>query len=164
LFKTSCPHCHTSGCLIKHSKIYRTSNIKGKYIFHGQRVFCNNRDSKKGCGHTFALTLTVKLPRLNRFTSQINSFLIHYITSLIACLAWNMSHPDCTDITASYRFLKLVKRSFFSLKALLCTITKPPDHLDPKSALSLFQHIQSAFSNSKKPLEDFLLFHQKRLF
>jgi len=150
--------------LIKHSKIYRTSSIKGKHIFHGQRVFCNNRDNKKGCGHTFAFNLTIKLPRLNRFTSQINSFLIHYITSLIACLAWNMAHPDCTDITASYRFLKLVKKSFLTLKPLLCSISKPPDNFDPNSALHLFQHIQSAFSNNKNHLEALILFYQRRVF
>lgn len=164
LFIRACPHCHKVGHLINHSKIYRVGEEKGKPIFHGQRIYCNKRKKVGGCGRTFALNLTTKLPRLNRFTAKINAFLLHYIAILIACTAWNIAHPKCIDITASYRFMGLVKNASNKLKPLLCTICKPPDNFLPNSVLHLFLHIKQAFPNTKNHLEGLLLCYQKRIF
>ena len=157
-----CPHCHQVGHLIKHSKVYRVGEGKRKRIFHGQRICCNKRKKNGGCGRTFALNLTTKLPRLNRFTANINAFLLHYITIFIACIAWNFAHPNCTDITTAYRFMKLVKKASIKLKPLLCTICKPPDNFPQNSVLHLFLHIKQAFPNTENHLEGLLLYHQKR--
>lgn len=164
LYLRACPHCHQVGNLVLHSKIYRVGEEKGERIFHGQRVYCNKRKKYAGCGRTFSLNLTLKLPRLNHFTAKINAFLLHYISIFVACAAWSIAHPKCVDITAVYRFMRLVKKTSFKLKPLLCAICKPPDQFLPQSLRHLFLHIKIAFPKSENHLEELLLHQQKRLF
>ena len=164
LFKTPCPHCKFVGHLIKHSKIYRRAKEKDETIHHGHRIFCSNRNNKIGCGRTIALNLTLKLPRLNRFTKQVNDFFLHYIVSMCACFSWFFAHPKCVDISAPYRFLRLVKKSYINLRPLLCNRTKPPDQFQNNKSLNLFQHIKIAFPENENYLEALILHLQGRVF
>ena len=152
------------GFLIKHSLIFRRGDTKDQTIQHGQRVFCSNRHNQSGCGHTFAFNLTIKLPRLHRFTKQINQFFLHYIISLCTCFSWHATHPACYDITAPYRFLKLVRKAFVNLRPLLCNLSKPPDEFSRNIPLHLFSHIKNTFSENDNCLEAFILHFEQRVF
>ena len=133
-------------------------------IEHGQRVFCSNRNHHSGCGRTFALNLTIKLPRLHRFTKQINQFFLHYMITLCASFSWALTHPECEDITAPYRFLKLVKKAFVKLRPILCNLSKPPDDFTYNTPLHLFSHIKNSFTGCENCMEAFILHFEQRIF
>jgi len=148
-----------------HSKIYRVSDVPGADpIFHGQRILCSKRRGKNGCGKTFALNLTIKLPRLNRFTAKMSNFLLHYIASPSAFVAWCLVFPFCVDICQPFRFARHIKKAYLFLNAFLCSLTKPPDKPKPNTIKFFAHHLHSAFPDSKNPLENLILLLQKRPF
>jgi hypothetical protein len=164
LFKTQCPKCNKIGNLNRHSKIYRRGKKKDEVVEHGQRVFCSNRNKKEGCKHTFSLNITLKLPRLHRFTKPVNDFILEYIKPRSAINSWSFAFPDCNDITAPYRFLRLVKNAFMKLRALLCILKPPPDKFHENEHRNLFLHMQNSFSNEEICLEALILHLQQRIF
>ncbi len=164
LFKTKCPHCNQIGYLLKHSKIYRASKVKNKTKYHGQRVFCSNRNNNNGCGKTFPLNLTIKLPRLNLHTKETSKFLLHYIDSKSARKSWMKHFKNCDDITKPYRFLQLANKSICKLRPFLCTLARPPDKKDKTNCLDLFKHISNAFQSNENCLKFLIIAFQGRIF
>jgi hypothetical protein len=51
-----CPYCGEYGMLILHGYIYG-QNEKRNTVIKGRRVFCSNRNRRKGCGRTIAYRL-----------------------------------------------------------------------------------------------------------
>lgn len=162
-----CPYCQQCNTLVKHSKIYRTAKEKGQYIFHGQRIFCSNKKNKNGCGRTFSLNLTIKLPRFNKFTKEVYSFFKKFLETFIISVAWAFAYPQSFDINTPYRFTRLIQKSLGNCIASLLSITgiyQPPQRVKPNTLLYLISLMQHAFPNAENPLTALILKFQKRPF
>src|SRR5205085_506945 len=64
-----CPHCKTVGNLIRHGCLrgYDESNSQRKTI-RARRIFCSNRNARRGCGRTFSVWSADKIRRLSLTT------------------------------------------------------------------------------------------------
>lgn len=53
-----CPHCGISGMLILHGYIYGYNEYRSRRVIKGRRIFCSNRNRRKGCGRTVSYRFT----------------------------------------------------------------------------------------------------------
>src|ERR1700682_5523221 len=64
LKQTPCPHCKVVGMLIRHGYLrgYDESTPQRKTV-RARRVFCSNREARRGCGRTFSVWCADKTRR-----------------------------------------------------------------------------------------------------
>lgn len=148
LFLYDCPNCKKMGYLRKHSLYHRVNPNGNDPIYHGQRFICCKRYKNKGCGKSFTLQLTIKLPRLNHLTNEINDFLLHYSDSRNAILSWKEKISYFIDICQPYPFLAFVNRAIPKLKGMLDGIKKPPDGIFASPVFQLIEQLKTIYPNA----------------
>jgi hypothetical protein len=164
LYLWTCANCNKVGSLRRHSHYFRVDPKGKEPIHHGQRVFCSNRYKNKGCGKTFTLQISVKLPRLHHLTKDINDFLLHYSDSQNAIKSWKASVSYYACICQPYRLLSFIKKSLPKLKAALGLLTKPPDGIFANPVLQVIKQLILTSPNIDSPVQWLILHLQKRPF
>ena len=72
----TCPHCKAVGMLNRHSFSYgRDDASPRKETVRARRIFCSNRNARRGCGHTFSVWCADKIRRLSLTTACLWRFL-----------------------------------------------------------------------------------------
>ncbi len=73
---TACPHCQVTGLLVLHGFLrgYDESSPREKTV-RARRIFCSNRNNRKGCGRTFSVWLADKIRRLSLSAGGLWTFL-----------------------------------------------------------------------------------------
>jgi hypothetical protein len=73
---TACPHCNVVGTPIRHCFLYGfdDSSTRRKTL-RARRVFCSNRNTRRGCGETFSVWLAHKIRRFSLTTRCLWKFL-----------------------------------------------------------------------------------------
>ena len=140
-----CPHCLKRTYLIIHSIVYRKT-INGSQLFTGQRIFCSNRGSKKGCGKTFQLYLSVFIPKLNYSAIELNYFL----SEVEENSSINESYLKATntiDSRNAYRWLSRIKQKIFELRSFSYKLFHPIRKAASKN------YLIETISNLKKILQ-----------
>ena len=76
LKQTPCPHCKVVGTLIRHGYLcgFDENNPKRQTV-RARRVFCSNRNARRGCGRTFSFWCADKIRRLSLTTGTLWRFL-----------------------------------------------------------------------------------------
>src|SRR5882672_10490253 len=69
---TPCPHCQVVGALIRHGYLrgYDESSPQRKTV-RARRIFCSNRNARRGCGRTFSVWIADKIRRLSLTTGAL---------------------------------------------------------------------------------------------
>ncbi len=76
LKQTPCPHCKVIGALIRHGFLYGFDECSPRRrTLRARRIFCSNRNARRGCGHTFSVWLADKIRRLSLTTGALWRFL-----------------------------------------------------------------------------------------
>jgi hypothetical protein len=85
LKQTPCPHCKVVGALIRHGYLrgYDDGSPQRKTI-RARRIFCSNRNARRGCGHTFSVWIADKIRRLSLTTRWLWRFLQRAVAGSIA--------------------------------------------------------------------------------
>jgi hypothetical protein len=85
LKQTPCPHCKVVGMLIRHGSLYgydgKSTQRKTR---RARRIFCSNRNARRGCGRTFSVSRPDKIRRLSLTTRALFNFLKHAAAGTIA--------------------------------------------------------------------------------
>ncbi len=76
LKQTPCPHCKVVGTLNRHGSLlgYDESSPQQRMV-RARRVFCSNRQARRGCGRTFSVWAADKIRRLSLTTVALWRFL-----------------------------------------------------------------------------------------
>lgn len=76
LKQTACPHCRIVGTLIRHGFLYGFDDRSPqRKTVCARRIFCSNRQARRGCGRTFSVWLADKIRRLSLTTGRLWQFL-----------------------------------------------------------------------------------------
>lgn len=155
LKQTPCPHCQVVGTLIRHGFLYGfDESSPQRRTLRARRIFCSNRNARRGCGRTFSVWLADRIRRLSLTTSALWRFLQRAATGpLVAAIR-------VADCQLSDRSLQRLWKRFAlaqcKLRAALLERCPPPDlPAEHRPAAQVLAHLQAAFPNALCPIAAF---------
>ncbi len=155
LKRIACPHCRGVGALIRHGFL-RGYGEGSRRIQRGWRIFCSNRQLRRGCGHTHALLLADYLYRRSVTAGTLTGFLKNLLSGLSLHAAW----PMCPQgVECGLRLWRTWKCSQTRLRSLLCPVAPVPASLQTNPLLQTLEHLLGLFPS----VQDFHLRLQKSL-
>ena len=157
LKQTPCPHCKVVGTLIRHGFLYGfdESNPQRKAV-RAQRIFCSNRQARRGCGRTFSVWLADKIRRLSLTTGGLWRFLHRAVAgSILAAIR-------AVDCHLSDRTLQRIWKRFnhgqSKIRTALLGRCPPPElPAEPaqRPAAQVLAHLHAAFPDALCPIAAF---------
>ena len=147
-----CPYCRRTGFLILHGFLYGYAENGGtEKIKRGHRIFCSNRNQRRGCGRTFSCLAAVFIKNFILTTQSLWNFLQNFITSANKYQSFTRLHLPFSATTI-YRIYQRFDRRQSFLRSRLRMLCPPPAVADPHPLLQTIRHLQSAFKNTACPL------------
>ena len=157
---TPCPHCKVVGTLIRHGFLYGFNDSKPqRKTVRAQRIFCSNRNARRGCGRTFSVWLADKIRRLSLTTSGLWRFLqlaaADSILAAIRAVACYLSDRTLQRIWK--RFDQGQSKIRTALSARCPPPELPPGQAPPRrpAAQQVLAHLQAAFPDADCPIAAF---------
>ncbi len=161
LKQTPCPHCKVVGTLIRHGFLrgYDESSSRQKTL-RARRIFCSNRDARRGCGRTFSVWLADKIRRLSLTAGALWQFLKRAAADGIRA-AIRAADGHLGDRTWQ-RIWKRFDHGQSTIRTALAQRCPPPE-LPPRSppgrphrpAAQVLAHLQAAFPDAHCPIAAF---------
>jgi hypothetical protein len=156
-----CPHCQVVGALIRHGCLYGydASNFQRQTI-RARRIFCSNRQARRGCGGTFSVWCADKIRRLSLTTVCLWRFLqcaivgsLHAASHAAGC---QLSDRTWQRIWKRFDLGQSKIRTALSQR---CPPPELPTSLPAKAsrrpAAHVLAHLQAAFPNADCPIAAF---------
>jgi hypothetical protein len=161
LKQTACPHCKVIGTLIQHGFLrgFDQSSPQQKTV-RARRIFCSNRNARRGCGRTFSVWCADKLRRLSVTADALWLFLQYAVaTSILAAI----QIVDCRRSDRTWqRIWKRFHQGQSKIRTALCGRCPPPETPPrlPSNATRLpaahvLAHLQAAFPDAQCPIAAF---------
>jgi len=157
LKQTPCPHCKVVGTLIRHGFLYGfDENSPQRKTLRARRIFCSNRNARRGCGRTFSIWLADKIRRLSLTTGCLWRFLQRAAAgSILAAIR-------AADCQLSDRTLQRIWKRFnhgqSKIRTALSARCPPPElPAEPahRPAAQVLAHLQTAFPDAHCPIAAF---------
>ncbi len=156
LKQISCPHCHGVGFLIRHGFL-RGYGSGSEIIRRGWRLFCSNRQRRRGCGRTHGVLLAEYLARRSVTASVMTGFLKNRMTGLSLTASW----PICTQgVECAMRIWGAWKKFQAAIRCALCSLCCAPASAQRNPLLQTAEHLFFLFPS----VSDFQLHFQKPFF
>ena len=157
LKQTPCPHCRVAGTLICHGYLrgYDDSSPQRKTV-RARRIFCSNRNARRGCGRTFSVWIADKIRRLSLTTRCLWRFLQRAVAgSIVAAIRAAGGH--LSDRTWQ-RIWKRFDHGQSKIRTALSARCPPPELPAVPShqpAAQVLAHLQTAFPDADCPIATF---------
>jgi hypothetical protein len=154
LKQTPCPHCQAVGMLIRHGCLrgYGDTSPRRKTI-RARRVFCSNRNARRGCGRTVSVWLADKIRRLSLTTRALWGFLQRAVAGSIAAA---IHAADCQRSDRTWqRIWKRFDHGQSRIRTALSARCPPPQLPAQKPAAQVLAHLQTAFPDTDCPIAAF---------
>jgi hypothetical protein len=157
LKQTPCPHCKVVGTLNRHGYLcgYDESNPQRKTV-RARRIFCSNRNARRGCGRTFSIWFGGKIRRLSLTTGCLWRFLQRAVAGgIIAGIRAANCH--LSDRTLQ-RIWKRFNQSQCKIRTALSGRCPPPElpaEATHRPAAQVLAHLQAAFPDADCPIATF---------
>jgi hypothetical protein len=158
-----CPHCRNRGCLVLHGYLYGYGESrKSKRSKRGHRIFCSNRNKRKGkgCGRTFSMLISGLIKNHIISAKSVWKLLdnIKEDKSLVSALRRSDSDIEEAGI---YNIIRRFKNNQAKIRTLLIIIKDPPVLKHTKdSIIQTIDHLRSAFKGSTCPVSQFQYYFQ----
>lgn len=144
---TPCPHCKAVGMLIRHGFLYGYDDQSPqRKTLRARRIFCSNRNNRRGCGRTFSVWMADKIRRLSMTASTLWTFLSLAVRcgifSAIRSLRCSLSDRTVHRIWRRFRMAQS------SIRTALSALCRPPDLFAQASSSPMAQvlaHLKTAF-------------------
>jgi len=153
-----CPHCLAVGNLIRHGSLhgYDDSSPQRKTL-RARRIFCSNRQARRGCGRTFSVWLADKIRRLSLTATALWTFLQRAVTgSLVAAIGAAACHlSDRTWQRVWKRFDRGQSKIRTALLARCPPPVPPPGPTRRPAAAQVLAHLQAVFPDADCPIAAF---------
>jgi hypothetical protein len=154
LKQTPCPHCRVVGMLIRHGCLYGfDEDNRRRKTLRARRIFCSNRQARRGCGRTFSVWCADKVRRLSLTTAGLWRFLNHAAHGAIRA-AMRTANCHLSDRTMQ-RIWKRFDQGQSKIRTALCTQCPPPQLPAlpaQRTAAHVLAHLQAAFPNADCPI------------
>lgn len=164
LKQTPCPHCKVVGTLIRHGFLRGfDEGSPQRTTVRARRIFCSNRNARRGCGRTFSVWLADKIRRLSLTTGGLWRFLQRAVADGILA-AIRGCHCPLSDRTLQ-RIWKRFDQGQSKIRTALSGRCPPPElPAEPshRSAAHVLAHLQAAFPDAPCPIAAFQ--HSMRTF
>ena len=147
---TPCPHCKAVGTLNRHGFLYGfdDSSPKQKTV-RAQRIFCNNRHARPGCGRTFSVWHADKIRRLSLTTACLWRFLqLAVAGSLTAAMRAIACHLSDRTLLRIWKRFDLGQSNIRTALAEECPppeLPAQPARRSAATAAHVLAHLQTAF-------------------
>ena len=157
LKQTPCPHCKVVGALIRHGYLrgYDASSPQRKTI-RARRIYCSNRQARRGCGRTFSVWLADKIRRLSLTTGGLWRFLHRAATGRIRAA---IRAADCQRSDRTWqRIWKRFDRGQSKIRTALsgrCPPPALPAEPGQRPAAHVLAHLHAAFPKALCPIAAF---------
>lgn len=142
---TACPHCNTTGSLIRHGFLrgYNEENRPKKTI-RAARVYCSNRNRAAGCGRTFSVWMAGQIRRLTLSAESLWTFLSNALST--GNKRQTFAKLDCSlSDSAPYRIWKRFQNAQSAIRAALSGFCEPPESAADSPEEITLAHLQKAF-------------------
>jgi hypothetical protein len=118
LKQTPCPHCKVLGTLIRHGCLYGfDESSPQRKTLRARRLFCSNRQRRRGCGRTFSVWFADKIRRLSLTTRGLWQFLQRAAAgSLAAAIRAADGHLSDRTLAAIQEYLPISPYNCVSCK------------------------------------------------
>jgi hypothetical protein len=151
---TPCPHCQGVGALIRHGFLYGFDESSKQATVRARRIFCSNRNARRGCGRTFSVWLADKIRRLGLTTRCLWRFLQRAVAVGIRA-AIRSSDGPLSDRTW-LRLWKRFKHRQSNIRTALFGHCPPPElPAEHRPAAQVLAHLQTAFPHASCPIAAF---------
>jgi hypothetical protein len=159
-----CPFCRIIGFLILHGFLMSYAGVDdSSRVKRGHRIFCSNRDQRKGCGRTCSILIAHFIRRFVFTAHSIWHFLKNF--AAIGCKAKSMRIASiAASRSAPYNLWRRVRSNLSHIRTSLLTITAPPHVMEALPVIQTVAHLDAAFPGSTNPIIDFQLHFQTSLF
>lgn len=155
LTQSACPQCHAVGFLIRHGFLLGYG-FGSEIIQRGWRIFCSNRQRRRGCGRTHALLIAKYIYRRSVTTSTVTGFLKNLLTGFSLAQAW----PVCAQsIECARQIWRAWKRSQTRIRSLLCSLAPAALSHQSNPFVQTLEHLFNLFGS----VSHFQLHFQKAL-
>lgn len=156
LKQTPCPHCQVVGALIRHGCLYGFDDSSPRRkTLRARRVFCSNRQARRGCGRTFSVWLADKIRRLSLTSGGLWRFLHGVVTDGIGAAIRAATAGPVSDRTC-YRIWKRFRLAQSNLRTALSRRCLPPGlPAQHRPAAQTLAHLHAAFANADCPIAAF---------
>lgn len=157
-----CPHCNVVGMLIRHGTLsgYDDQSLQ-QTTLRARRLFCSNRNDRRGCGRTVSVWLADKIHTLTLTAPSLWAFLSHAVTDGVAAAvrAIDSALSDRTWLRHWRRF-RLAQSSLRT--ALSACFPEPREVCQPSSRpqAQTLAHLRVAFGHHDCPITAFQLHRQ----
>lgn len=150
-----CPHCKVVGTLIRHGVLrgFDDSSPQRRTV-RARRIFCSNRQARRGCGRTFSVWLADKIRRLSLTTGALWRFLQRAATgSILAAIRTAECHLSDRTWQRIWRRFDLAQSKIRTALSARC----PPPTLpaEPRPAAHVLAHLHAAFPDADCPIATF---------
>jgi hypothetical protein len=161
LKRMPCPHCDAVGELIRHGVLLGfDENCPPRKTIRARRVFCSNRNRRRGCGRTFSVWFADTIRRLSVTTRTLWNFLQRAVRGSLAAAI------RAVDCPRSERTLQRLWKRFDQNQsdirtALLGRCSQVPVPAEPTSELrrpaaaQVLAHLTAAFPDADCPIAAF---------
>ena len=157
---TMCPYCKVRGCLILHGYLYGYCEDGMSTIKRGHRIYCSNRNRKKGCGRTFSILLTVFIKNFIISANTLWRFLEKISEEKTVVRAWRESGSPIGQ-SSIYRLFRRFSDQQVRIRSYLTRIKDPPGLKHITSAVvQTILHLNSVFKQSSCPVAQFQHYFQ----
>ena len=156
LKQTACPHCKVVGTLIRHGYLYGFDESSQRKTVRAHRIFCSNRNTRRGRGRTFSVWFVEKIRRLSLTTRGLWKFLLRAVADGIASAirAADRHLDDRTWQRIWNRFL-LGQSKIRAALSGRCPPPEPPPSPSHRPETQVLAHLQAAFPNAECPIAAF---------
>jgi len=156
LKQTPCPHCKVVGMLIRHGSLSGFDDSNPRPIVRARRIFCSNRNARRGCGRTFSIWVADKIRRLSMTAGTLWRFLRAAVAGSIAAAR---QAADCQRSERTWqRIWKRFDLGQSQIRTALSARCPPPDlPAEPthRPAAQVLAHLRTAFPDADCPIAAF---------
>ena len=152
---TPCPHCKVVGTLIRHGFLYGFDDSSPqRRTLRARRIFCSNRQARRGCGRTFSIWVADKIRRLSLTTGALWRFVQGAVGDGIRAASRAADSP-LSDRTWQ-RLWKRFDLAQSKIRTALSGRCPPPElPAQQQSTAHVLAHLQAAFPNDSCPIAAF---------
>jgi hypothetical protein len=139
-----CPLCHQTGALIGHGFLRGYAECGTEVVVRGRRVFCSNRNLKRGCGRTFSVKLATVLAGFMVRTLTLWLFVCAVLNGLRRRAAWLGVAQNALSLSTGYRLWQRINDAQSSLRTRLSREVSAPPSPSPEPLGQLMAHLAIA--------------------
>jgi hypothetical protein len=151
-----CPHCKCTGFLVRHGFLRGYAEDQcSTVVERGRRIFCSNRNTRKGCGRTFSILYSAFIKNHTITAKTVNRFLANIAKGMNRLKALTETGSSFV-VSSCYRIFNRIKLTQARIRTLLLSAQPPPDGvglLDP--VVQTVLHLNSVFPLSSCPVSSF---------